>query len=714
MVDPLSVTAVTGVLSAMSASMATEAGKAVYESFGAVVRRVFGREVPAPAGARERAELAALIVERVRQEPEQARVLAQWMGAQGAVGGPVGHGVPALLPPSARFFTDRARQLAALEREAARKPDGRGRLAALVGPELIGTTALAVHFGHREVERFPDGQLYADLRGGSLGSSPEPTVVLRYFLSRLGVPDPRIPPVLEDRVDLYRTLLAERRLLVVLDHAQSAAQVRPLITTAPGVFTVVIARRPLTGLEAVLIEVGPLPDRDAKRLLTDLAGKQAVAAARATLPAVLERCAGSPFALRSAAQYLTAVPPARNGAAAVDPVRAAIEDRYREFDPRLASFYRCNALRPWPAIGVASAAAAAGVPRDQAARMLAELTDLGLLEQTAAGRFRYRPAARAHAEQEALREVGPAARLAATAGAIERYLRFAVQADYAALPKRWHVGPLFSQLGPGRYEGEGAALEALGAELGNLLEAVRAAEELGDPDTVCQLVEALWAVQLKAGQIDLMLPALRSGARAAGLLRDLDPRMVARMHTQLAFGLMEAQLYDEAEVQLLAAADAARATGQLVGQATALESLGLLRLRQWRFRAALACFDDAGQVLDGIAEGDPGAQDLPRARALLQRHCGRARRGLGDLAQADDLLTGALAFFRGGEGGEGGEQYNAARTLSDLAETRLLAGRPAEALSLIEEAAAILAGERADVHLIDLGVLRRRCQEALR
>ncbi|GAB2747389.1 tetratricopeptide repeat protein [Kitasatospora kifunensis] len=712
MVDPLSVSAVTGVLGAMSASVATEAGKAVYESFGGVVRRAFGREVAAPRGAKERAELAALIVQRVRQEPEQARALAQWMGAAGASGGSFGQGAPALLPPSVRFFNDRTKQLAALRREAERKPDGRVRIAALVGPELIGTTALAIHFGHREIERFPDGQLYADLRGGSLGSSPEPTVILRYFLSRLGVPQAQIPLALEDRIDLYRTLLADRRLLVVLDHAQSAGQIQPLITTAPGVFIVVISRRRLTGLDAVPIEVGPLPERDAKRLLIDLAGKQAVAAARATLPSVLARCAGSPFALRAAAQHLTtALPLPTGGPAAADPVRTVIEDRYREFDPQLAAFYRRNALRPWPSISAAGAAAAAGVPHAQAVRMLAELTELGLLEEASAGRYRYRPAARKHAEEEALRTQGAAAGAAATAAQVERYLQFAVRADYKALPRRWHVGPLFEQLGQGPYQDEGEALAALGKELGNLLEAVRAAEELGDPDTVCQLVEALWAWQLKVGHVDVLLPALRAGARAAGRLRHLDPRMVARMHTQLAHGLMESQLYEEAETQLRAAAEAARATGRLLGQATAVESLGLLRLRQWRFQAALSCFDEAGQVLDQIAEDDPDAVDLPRARALLQRHRGRARRGLGDLAPAEELLTGALAFFRSGAGGE---QYNAARTLTDLAETRLLAGRPAEALTLIDEAAVILSKEQAQTHLVDLEALRRRCREAQR
>ncbi|WP_280669764.1 MULTISPECIES: tetratricopeptide repeat protein [unclassified Kitasatospora] len=695
----------------MSASMATEAGKLAFESFGGAVRRVFGREVPAPRGAEERAALAAQLVELAGQEPERARALAAWLATQGAAPG-LAHRVPALLPPSARFFTDRADQLAALQKEAARKADGRTRLAVLAGPELIGTTALALYFGHREAARFPDGQLYVDLRGGSVGSAPEPATVLRYFLSRLGVPDEEIPPGPADRTDLYRTLLADRRLLVVLDHAQSAAQVLPLITTAPGVFTVVVARRPLTGLDAVRVPVGPLPEKDAKRLLIDLAGKQAVTAARAALPSVLARCAGSPFALQAAAQRLTTGLAPRGGAGAADPVADAIEDLYQDLDTEAAALYRLCALRPWPAISADSAAVVAGTGAGEAARLLAELADRGLLEQTAAGRYRYRPAVRRHAEAAAARVDGKAACDAATAELVGWYLRFAVRHDYAALSGRWQLGPLYApyrEQGPAPDEGVGRALAALGEEIGNLLEAVRTAEGLGEPDFVCQLVEALWAWQLKVGRADVLLPALRAGARAASQLRGLDPRMAGRMHTQLALGLMDFQHYEEAEVELIAAAEAERTVGHLRGRATAVETLGLLRLRQWRFQPALDCFEEAGRILDGIREGEVGFADLPRARALLERHRGRALRGLGESARAVELLTRALEFF---EDGGGRERYNAARVMSDLAETHLLAGRPADALALIDRAAAILTLEKARAHLITLDGLRLRCLAA--
>ncbi|MFI6444132.1 tetratricopeptide repeat protein [Kitasatospora sp. NPDC050543] len=716
-VDPLSVAAVTGVLGAVSAGMANEAGKWAWESVGGLVRRIAGREVPAPAGAAEREAVARLLVAGAQQDPVQARALASWMSGNGA-GGRFAVEIPRLLPASVRFFTDRQGPLVLLDREATRKADGRPRLVVLHGPEGIGTSALAAHWGAREARRFPDGQLYADLRGGgSPGTAPDPAAVLRQFLRGLGVPKEHLPPALEDRIDLYRTLLGSRRLLVVLDHAQSAAQVRPLVTGAPGVFTVVVARRPLTGLDAVEVPVGPLSDKDARRLLADVAGRQTVSAARAGLPSLLERCGGSPFALRAAAPYLTSAVPGAAGAgpgevAGVgrpehggDPVRAVAEDLYRRLAPGLARFYRLCALRPWPAIGPVLAAAATGLDERDAARLLAELAELRLIETTPAGRYRYRPAVRRHAEEAAAREDGLAACAASVDATVGRLVRFAVQADFAALKQRWHIGPLYDELGPGPYQDEGRALAALADELGNLAEAVRAAEDFDRPDRVCELVEALWAFQLKVGRQEDLLPALRAGARAQA--RYPDQRMAGRMHGQLALALMELHAHPEAEEHLLAAADAEERAGHARGRATAVESLGLLRLRQWRFQEAYDCFERADRLLDRIGPEDDGAADLPRARALLERHRGRALRGLGRFDRARERLSTALLFFRGS-----GESFNSARILTDLAEIRLDEGRPEDALALVDEAGAALARESAEIHLGYLAALRGRCVSA--
>nr|BEK67255.1 XRE family transcriptional regulator [Kitasatospora purpeofusca] len=705
-VDPLSLSMVTAFLGAAGAGMANEAGKRAWETVGGLVARVVGREVPAPVGEAEREVVAGLLVAEASRSPEQARALAAVMSGRGA-GGAAAHGVPRLLPASARFFTDRKGPLALLDREADRRPDGLPKVAVLHGPAGIGTSALAFHWGGREAGRFPDGTLYTDLRGGSASTAPTAATVLRHFLLRLGVPAEYVPPAVEDRVDLFRSLLSGRRLLVVLDHAQSAAQVDPLITAAPGVFTLVVARRPLTGLDAVAVSVGPLSDKDAKRLLAELAGRSAMATARAALPSVLERCAGSPFALRAVAPYLATgslgADERADSPSSLPPVRAVAEEAYRRLGAEAARIYRLGSLRPWPSLSAAAVAATAEVPEEDAGRALAELAELQLLESTGDGRYRYRPAVRAHAEEAAAREDGLAGCAAAVARAADWYLRFAVRADYAALKERWHLGPLYAELGPGPYEDEGAAVAALVAEAGNLVEAVLAAEEFGRVDTVCQTVEALWAAQLKAGCHDVLLPALRAGARTAGR-HCPGTRTAGRMRIQLAFALMELRQDEEAERELLSAASDEALAGHARGRATAVESLGLLRLRQWRFRQALECFEEADGLLGRIGPADDGAADVPRARALLHRHRGRALRGLGRFDEAEQQLATAREFFR-----ESGERYNTARVLTDLAELHLDAADRSGALPLVEEAVALLSKENATVHLTYLAGLRAQC-----
>lgn len=720
MLDPISLGAIGAVLGAVGAGMGNEAGKWAWESAGGLVRRIVGQEVAAPAGPADLEAVAQRIHEGVRTDPALAR--AWTLFARTAPGLAAAEAIPRL-PASVRFFRDRQEPMKLLEREASRKADGRPRLALIHGREGIGTSALAIHWGSRRADLFPEGQLYEDLRGASAGTAVDTAVVLRSLLVQLGMRQDRIPQSTAERREAFRRCVADRRLLVVLDHAHSAAQVLPLLTSAPGVFTVVVARRPLPGLDAWKVPVGPLSDRDARRLLADLTEKETLTAARAVLPRVLERCGGSPYALRAVAPQLSephrlpgsagpsgptesAEPQGEETAvmSESDPVRTAVESLYRALEPGVARVYRLMSLREWPAFDAAAVAYAVGIPEAEAVRSLDELADRQLLERTDTDRYRYRPAVRGHAEEAASREDRIAACAAALTRTVEWYLRLAVRARLAALPQGWGIGPLYEELAesPGPYGDEGEALTALGAELGNLIQAVYTAEELGDPDSVYQLCQAFWPIQLKAGRHDELLPALRAGARVAEA-RHPRSRMAGRMHSLLALDLIELRQYEEAELQLAAAAEAEAASGHLRGHASAVESLGLLRLRQWRYEEAYACFGEAGSLLDGIRPGDEGERDLPRARALLERHSGRALRDLGRFTEARERLCTALEFFRTGDA------YNAARTLTDLAETHLAEGDTRGALLLIEEAMVPLDKEKAAHHLAHLRALRERC-----
>ncbi len=706
MMDPLSMAAVTSVLSAVGGGMAGEVGRAASESVGGFVRRIAGREVTAPTGAGERAAVGRMLHEAIQRDGALAR---DWrLLARGVPAPRRGGAAPQLLPPSVRFFTDRQHPIKALDREYGRKDDGTPKVVVLSGPEGVGTSGLAVHWGRLKPERFPDGRLYADLRGGSAQSALEPAAVLGYFLRTLGVPPGEIPPAPADRIDRFRAEVAERRILVVLDHVHSAAQVRPLLVSAPGVFTIVVSRRPPAGLDAVPVPVGPLTDRDAVRLLTDLAGKQAVAAAKRTLPSVLARCGGSPYALRAAAPRLAAAGTTGAWAGGADrqdgdPVRNAVEDAYRDLAPDAARCYRLLSLRPWPGLTAEAAACALEIPPDEAGRLLSELADRRLLETDDGVRHRYRPAVRRHAEWAAVREDGVLGCAAAVGRLVAWFLTFAVTADRSAHPDRWTLNPLYGTLPPGGYAGPGDALAAAVTELDNLVEAVRAADELGDRDRVWQLCEAMWAAQLRAGRHDEVLPALRIGVRAADAL-DPGSRAAGRMHTQLALALTERGEYGGAESELLAAARACRAAGHLLGEATAVETLGLLRLRQWRFAEALELFRQASSVLDAVGDTGEGSGAAPRARALLERHGGRASRGLGHWEEARARGRSALRFFQ-----DTGDVYNAGRTLTDLAQVELDVRAYDAALPLIDEAIATLASQRAAFHVERLRALREGC-----
>ncbi len=705
MVEPVSLGAVSAMLGAAYAGMGNEAGKQATQLIGGLARRIVGREVSAPETDSDRQALARRLFDGASRDAELAAALAEVEAlVRGTLGRPVVRRRPQL-PGAVTLFSDRREPMRLLDREASRRLDGRPRRVLLYGPEGIGSSALAVQWGWRELRRFPDGQLYVDFGDGVAGRGMDGAVALHRALGQLGLRDEEIPPGTQDRTSLFRELVADLRLLVVLDHAHCAAQVKPLLADGPGVLTVIAAHRRLPDLDAVPIEVEPLARKYAVQLLTDIAGRKAVDKARDTLPSVLARCGGSPYALWAVAPRLTE-PPRPGGGSDVpidDPVRAHAEDTYRQLPPDAALVYRRAALWPWPALGAAAAGAAAEVPQSTAAELLEELADRRLLERIEPGRYRYRPAVRRHAQEMVARADGITGGRKALKRTVEWYLTFAVRTARAALPESWRVGRAAAELPPGDYPTKGAALAALGGELANLVQAVLAAEELELADTACQLCEALWAAQLKDGRHEEVLPALRAAVRAAATL-PADTLMAGRMGTLLAMALIPSRRFEEAEAAARGAAEAERRADHVRGHATATETLGLVRLAQWRFRDAHELFSEADRILDGIGEEDIGFRDLPRARALLLRHRGRALRGMGDWAEAEEQLTAALRFFR-----ETREPYNTARTLTDLAETHMLAGRRTEALSLIDEAIDALASENAHYHVAHLRALREQC-----
>ncbi|MFH8484871.1 helix-turn-helix domain-containing protein [Streptomyces longisporoflavus] len=298
-------------------------------------------------------------------------------------------------------------------------PRGGPLMVALDGPGGVGKSALAVHAAHRLAERFPDGQLYADLRGSRRDEHPVPAaVVLRRFLCALGAPRPH-PVSAADAAAAYRTLLTGRRVLVVLDNALDAAQVRPLLPAGRGCAVLVTSRGVLAALNgAVHLHLAPLPPAASVQVLGLWAGAGRLRAEPGAAAAIAHHCGHLPLALRIAGARLAARPrwpvaeladrladPARRLAelsfADLD-MRAALEAGHRELLARgPAGRAAAHALPLLAAVQgeltVALAAATTDAAPSMAETILEHLVDVQFLESRAPGRYRFHPLTRLYA-----------------------------------------------------------------------------------------------------------------------------------------------------------------------------------------------------------------------------------------------------------------------------------------------------------------------------
>ncbi|MCV2457898.1 tetratricopeptide repeat protein [Streptomyces sp. ICN988] len=703
MLEVVALSALTAFLMSVGNGAAGEMGKQLLLSTGALVRRTTGGRTPLPADPEERAALAGVLHARMGQDPRLAGEWALLLRAHGQPGMPVltrGSG----LPPAPRHFTNRQKTLRQLAREATRPADGRPRVALLHGPPGIGTTAAALRLGAEQHGRFPDGQFYVDLRDTAADSGPGPGAVLSRLLRQMLAGTASLPATEADREELYRRVTADRRALVVVDHATSLAQVRGLVPSTPGVFLIVVVSGQPFALEAERVEVEPLSDRYAVRMLRELAGRDKVARARARMPHLLGQCAGNAFALKAAALRLRSEQPADpppTSTSAGDPLHAAVRDATARLRPPTARLCRLAALGAWPGLDAHLAAAAAHVTPAEAAGMLREAVDAQLLDLLPDERHRFRPEVRRYLSDTAGPELGIAECSAAVRRSLDAVLNRALHAAHAALPESWRTEPAPARGTP--YGSESEGLRALRAEVDNVVRAVFLAEEYGHIDTALRLARALWPLQLKAGHWDDVRPALRRAARLADAEQPHTP-MAGALHLQLAHCLEQLGQRGEADDAARAALECERTSGHLRGEASVVEMMGLFHLSRWDYTAAYERFTEARGIYERIRPGDEGTRDLPRAFALTDRHRGRALRGMGRLEESQRLLGTAVDFFT-----ERGEPYNTARALTDLAETLHDAGRDTEALTRITEAERLL-DPAAEPHRQYLSALRSRCE----
>lgn len=320
---------------------------------------------------------------------------------------------PRQLPAAPRAFVGRDSELAWLSETLASGGGQPGAvdIAVLTGAGGIGKSWLALRWAHLNLDRFPDGQLYAALRGfDPAGQPPTPGAVIRGFLDALGVPRTDIPRDEDAQAGLYRSLLAGRRVLVVLDNARDTAQVLPLLPGSAGCAVLVTSRSQLGGLAATHrarhLALDTLPDAEARQVLTHEIGPDRVSAEPQAVTTLLRRCAGLPLALGIVAARAATHPDfplaaladelddattrldALNAGDLTADLRAVFEASHRDLDDDAARLFALLGLAPGPDVSLPAAASLAGLPLPAARCLLTSLEAAHLVRQDEPNRFR--------------------------------------------------------------------------------------------------------------------------------------------------------------------------------------------------------------------------------------------------------------------------------------------------------------------------------------
>ncbi|WP_433271434.1 BTAD domain-containing putative transcriptional regulator [Actinosynnema sp. CS-041913] len=561
---------------------------------------------------------------------------------------------PAQLPADAAGFTGREVELRRLDRLVTDvgNPPTALPVSVITGTAGVGKTALALHWAHRMRGRFPGGQLFADLRGYTAGPPAQPIAVLTRFLRALGVHAEEIPTDVDEAAALYRSLLADRMMLVVLDDARDQAQVRPLLPGSDNCVVLVTSRTPLSGLVAGVgarsLPLDVLTQSEAEALLRTALGPTRTG----PVPELARLCARLPLALRIAAAYLSARPglpvsryveQLRGDRLATlrapdemqSAVRAAFDRSYRRLGDDARRLFRLLGAVPAVDFTTRAAAELIDVAEADADRLVAELATAHLLDERRPGRYRSHDLLRAYARELADAEDDADA---ATDRLNAWYLLTVDQAATALYPqmRRLTLPPANTRATRSPFAGHADAAAWLDAERSNLLAAVTHAARHRPAATAGLIADALrgyfW---LRMNTMDWLTMA-EAALDIAKALDDTRASIVALL--SLADVHYRQGRNERAEQHSLDALTLAACTGWPEGQAAARGNLGNLALESGRLAEAL---------------------DHHRAALALNRRTGRLTNqannlgnlGLvhwhrGDLRQALDLFTGALEISR--------------------------------------------------------------------
>lgn len=608
---------------------------------------------------------------------------------------------PAQLPTDVADFTGRDAQLAAIREhltgEAAAMP-----ISAIAGTAGVGKTTLAVHAAHQLSEHFPDGQLYVNLRGAE-AQPLDPAGVLARFLRALGTDGSAMPHDLEERAALYRSRLAGRRMLVLLDNAAGEAQLRPLLPGAPGCAVLVTSRARLGGLQgARRLDLGILDEDQAVELLARVAGPSRVTDEPSAAEQIVRLCGSLPLAVRISGARLAARPHWRLARLATDladehrrldelrlgdlEVRASLALSYQSLGEQARCAFRRLGLLDAPDFAawvVAALVSADGqVGAQQAEDLVDALVDSQLLDvagRDAAGQLRYRfhDLLRTYARELAAQE--PAAeRLAALQRAFGGWLALAEAAGQRVTSSAF--GVTFDSISgwqPDGSVGATALADPLGwfeAEWAALISTVEQARATGSDGLTCALAERLAAFFVVRGRYDdwrRICELMLSAAQHAGDLR---------LQGMALRGLGELDLLQYRIEDSIARFDRARAAfgeaGERHGHALATSGLGAAKAEAGRFADAALHLPQAVRELQQLGDH--------RSEAWALRRLGTMHQLQGRIAQAALAFQQALAAL-----GEFADPLGRAGVLERLGAVRTSQGRGREAHDMIERSLAL-------------------------
>ncbi|WP_308204027.1 AfsR/SARP family transcriptional regulator [Goodfellowiella coeruleoviolacea] len=604
----------------------------------------------------------------------------------------IGTPTPRQLPAAPRLFVGRTDELARIDKVLA-SGHAPPPVLAVVGSGGTGKTALVLHWAHRAVDRFPDGQLHADLRGFDPAGPPvSPAAVVRGFLDALGVPADSAPADQDGQVALYRSLLAGKRLLVVLDNARDTDQVLPLLPGSPTCTVLVTSRQRLTGLAAThgvpTLALDVLTDAEARDLLVGHLGEQRVRGEPGAVAHLLRWCAGLPLAVGIVAARAAVYPDfplsalveelsEDSGLDALDTgelstsLRAVFAASYRALPPEAAEAFALLGVAPGPDIGVPAAAALLGVPVPRLRGLVRHLETGHLVRQHVPGRYRMHDLVRVYAVERARADHADSAE-AGLRRVIDFYVRFGRAAERVLYP--YETPPAVGEPAGAVPDlpDDTAALAWLTAEYAGVLAAQQAAARRGWHPPVWQLAWALDTFQRRQGHLQQdQLAAWRAGLAAAE--RAGDAAACALAAWRLGAALARVGDLGGAADHLDLALAQSRASGDASGQANAHQSLAWVCEQRGEDTRALHHATSALEILRGL--GVP----MREAHALNQAGWYAAR--LNDLDRAARYCEAALELAR-----RHGDRDAEARTLDSLGYLAHRAGRHDHAVERYEQA----------------------------